>query len=230
MAEKDLEMRRMNADATYTIYNPLTKATNVKMNDGTSVETKVMGHLAEIATETELGHVKQGERVTITQDGRISADEQGYSMLSQIVLDISTPELEFEINEHFDDIKIICKNVKTTTSTTPLIVSFNNDQTQSNYTRHSYRFNNTVGYNNNNGAGFYTCGANMLSTSYDSYYFIHVLNTEKPFVQYWASGDTSLQTGEGNALYVSEIHSIRLASGNPVRPLAAGSIFEIWGR
>lgn len=49
MAEKDLEMRRMNADATYTIYNPLTKATNVKMNDGTSVETKVMGHLADDA-------------------------------------------------------------------------------------------------------------------------------------------------------------------------------------
>lgn len=75
MAEKDLEMRRMNADATYTIYNPLTKATNVKMNDGTSVETKVMGHLAEKATEEKLGHVKVDGNTIFINNGVITTND-----------------------------------------------------------------------------------------------------------------------------------------------------------
>ena len=47
MADKNIEMKRKNADGTYDNYYPVTKATNVKMQDGTDVETKITAHLAD---------------------------------------------------------------------------------------------------------------------------------------------------------------------------------------
>ena len=49
MADKNIEMKRKKSDGTYDNYYPLTKAANVKMADGTTVEDKVMSHLADYA-------------------------------------------------------------------------------------------------------------------------------------------------------------------------------------
>lgn len=47
MAEKNIEMKKKNADGTFDTYFPLTKANNVKMADEETVENKITSHLAD---------------------------------------------------------------------------------------------------------------------------------------------------------------------------------------
>lgn len=56
--------------------HPVTKATNVFTQDGKSIEQKFDEHQANIATQTVLGHVKVGSRLSIDANGVLSADIQ----------------------------------------------------------------------------------------------------------------------------------------------------------
>lgn len=55
VSEKDLRMRRRRADGDDDVYYPITRAANVKMADGTTVEVKVNEHLADLAYQVAGG-------------------------------------------------------------------------------------------------------------------------------------------------------------------------------
>lgn len=67
MAKKNILIKKRNGTTWDELY-PITTANNIKTSDGSSLEA----HLAEKASTTSLGHVKQGQRIIIDTQGVIS--------------------------------------------------------------------------------------------------------------------------------------------------------------
>ncbi|EGW39093.1 hypothetical protein [Desulfosporosinus sp. OT] len=72
MADKNFQMRRKKADGSFDNYFPVTKAANVNMNDGTTVEAKVVEHLATKATESIAGHVTVDGQTIFVNNGELT--------------------------------------------------------------------------------------------------------------------------------------------------------------
>ena len=98
MAEKNIVMQRKNADGTFDKYYPVTKAANVKMEDGRDAETAIEGahDLAEATSE----QIKIKPNITILATGWVDdTANSGYWLYNIADADI-TADTVVDVNIH----------------------------------------------------------------------------------------------------------------------------------
>ena len=102
MAEKNIVMQRKNADGTFDKYYPVTKAANVKMEDGRDAETAIEDayDLAEQAFQSASEQIKIKPNITILATGWVDdTATSGYWLYNIADADI-TADTVVDVNIH----------------------------------------------------------------------------------------------------------------------------------
>jgi len=152
-----------------------------------------------------------------------------WQKIGEIKLKIPTAMIDIDVPDYYSEYRLIGKNMKTDNSTANFKLTFNHD-TENNYNTHyisSGAFSNYSGSYASIGSNLISYGTNQAGTA--DITIINDKSADNTFYHFFFSGVSSyMGSGQGYWKVPNKIDSIQITPSN--YNLAAGSIFELWGR
>jgi hypothetical protein len=152
-----------------------------------------------------------------------------WQKIGEIKLKIPTAMIDIDVPDFYNELRLIGKNMKTDNSTANFKLTFNHD-TENNYNTHyisSGAFSNYSGSYASIGSNLISYGTNQAGTA--DITIINDKSADNTFYHFFFSGVSSyMGSGQGYWKVPNKIDSIQITPSN--YNLAAGSIFELWGR